>query len=206
VRLALREETERLRTEVEAGRRKGLAAEAAERLFAAAPELDGGEPPAEPGELAVGERVRHRLLGWEGVLDKLDRGRAEVAVRGKRVRCKEDELVPVGGDGGKAAAGSSPKGAAASRRRIETPDVDDAPSELHLIGQRIEPALAELDVYLDRALLANRQTVRVVHGHGSGRLRKAVREHLRGHRAVSSHRPGEPEEGGDGATVVTLRG
>ena len=80
------------------------------------------------------------------------------------------------------------------------------PVELHLIGQRVEPALAELDAYLDRALLANRTTVRVVHGHGSGRLRKAVREHLRGHRAVSAHRPGEPDEGGDGATVVTLRG
>jgi DNA mismatch repair protein MutS2 len=205
----LRAETERLRSELAAGRRQGVEVRAVERLFEAAPELPTEEP--EPaGEIAVGGRVRHRALGWEGVLERLDRGRAEVAVRGKRVRCKADELAPAGGGAGGAAGvprtGGAPRGAAAARRRVETPDIDEAPSELHLIGQRVEPALAELDAYLDRALLANRTTVRVVHGHGSGRLRKAVREHLRGHRAVSAHRPGEPDEGGDGATVVTLRG
>ncbi len=80
------------------------------------------------------------------------------------------------------------------------------PGELKLIGQRVEPALDELDLYLDRALLAGLAEVRVVHGHGSGRLRDAVREHLRDHPAVASHRPGRRREGGDGATVVTLAG
>jgi len=70
----------------------------------------------------------------------------------------------------------------------------------------VEPALAELDDYLDHALLASRPEVRVVHGHGTGALRDAVRAHLRGHPAVSSQRPGQRNEGGDGATVVTLRG
>ncbi len=70
----------------------------------------------------------------------------------------------------------------------------------------MEPALDELDQFLDRALLASVAEVRVVHGHGSGRLRDAVREHLRGHPAVGSFRPGRRNEGGDGATVVTLAG
>jgi DNA mismatch repair protein MutS2 len=48
--------------------------------------------------------------------------------------------------------------------------------------------------------------VRIVHGHGTGQLRSAVREHLRGHPAVASQRPGAPEEGGNGATVVVLKG
>jgi DNA mismatch repair protein MutS2 len=52
--------------------------------------------------------------------------------------------------------------------------------------------------------LASLPEVRVIHGHGSGRLRAAVREHLRSHRAVSDQRPGRVNEGGDGATVVTL--
>jgi DNA mismatch repair protein MutS2 len=202
----LRAETEKLRAEVEAGRRKGLAAAAAERLFEAAPELPAEEPEEEV-EIAAGGRVRHRALGWEGVLEKLDRGRAEVAVKGKRVRCKADELVGVGAGGGDGAGVSAAKadrrGAA---RRISTPAAADVPVELHLIGERVEPALERLDAYLDRALLASAETVRVVHGHGSGRLRAAVREHLRGHPAVASQRPGQEDEGGNGATVVTLRG
>ena len=77
--------------------------------------------------------------------------------------------------------------------------------ELNLIGQRVEPALEELDAFLDRALLSGRAEVRVVHGHGTGRLRDAVRERLRHHPAVVAARPGAPNEGGNGATVVTLR-
>jgi DNA mismatch repair protein MutS2 len=88
-------------------------------------------------------------------------------------------------------------------------DLDEAGTvapEINLIGQRVEPALDQLDAYLDQALLASRKEVRVVHGHGSGRLRQAVREHLRRHRGVADLRPGAPNEGGDGATVVTFRG
>ena len=163
--------------------------------------------------------MRHRLLGWKGTLEKLDRGRAEVAVRGKRLQCRPEELalVATGGRGAATAAGGSratatpPAPASAERRGhrgSSSPDVAAAPAppELNLIGERVEPALDRLDEYLDRALLAGGPEVRVVHGHGSGRLRQAVREHLRSHPAVAAHRPGERDEGGNGATVVTLRG
>ena len=89
---------------------------------------------------------------------------------------------------------------------VATPDAAPPAAELKLIGMRVEPALDELDLYLDRALLAGLEQVRVVHGHGSGRLREAVREHLRHHPAVASHRAGRKSEGGNGATVVTLAG
>jgi DNA mismatch repair protein MutS2 len=195
----LREESERIRREVEEGRRRGLAAAAVERLFAGAPEVAPAEDGEEAGgELAAGDRVRHRQLGWEGVLEKIDRGRAEVAVRGKRLQCRPEELTAVAGAAPRRGAGVSWQAAA---------DAEAAPpAELMLIGERVEPALARLDEYLDRALLASRPEVRVVHGHGSGRLRDAVRTHLRGHPAVGHQRPGAEGEGGDGATVVTLRG
>jgi DNA mismatch repair protein MutS2 len=192
--------------EVEAGRRKGLAAEATERAFAEAPELPGAEPEA-AGRLEVGARVRHRSLGWEGDLQSLDRGKAEVRVAGKRLRCSEEELVVVADEKGPKRGRPGPRPAG----RGKGVDLDlaagaEAPQELQLIGERVEPALRRLDDYLDRALLASRREVRIVHGHGSGQLRKAVREHLRGHPAVANHRPGKPEEGGDGATVVVLNG
>jgi DNA mismatch repair protein MutS2 len=88
---------------------------------------------------------------------------------------------------------------------VVAPAAEAAP-ELRLIGRRVEPALAALDHYLDQALLGALEEVRVVHGHGTGALRDAVREHLRDHPAVGSFRAGGREEGGDGATVVLLRG
>jgi DNA mismatch repair protein MutS2 len=159
----------------------------------------------------VGGTVRHIGLGWQGTLEKLEAGRAEVLVRGKRVRCKPEELAPAGGSApvlskaDRIAAESDSK----SRRNVRSErDVEDSvsvPPELNLIGQRVEPALEEMESYIDRALLAARKEIRIVHGHGSGRLRQAVRERLRGHRGVDSMRPGAPNEGGDGATVVQLR-
>ncbi|KAB2959184.1 MAG: hypothetical protein F9K16_12695, partial [Thermoanaerobaculia bacterium] len=63
----------------------------------------------------------------------------------------------------------------------------------------------ELDDFLDRAVQAELREVRVVHGHGTGRLRDALREHLRRHPLAAASRAGAPNEGGNGATVVTLR-
>lgn len=201
----LRREVERLRERFEEGRRKGLEAEALETLFAEAPAFVEEETGA-ASSLAVGEPVRHVGLGWQGVLEKLEDGRAEVLVRGKRVRCRPEELAPAGpGAPAKRERAVPPAERAAASRR----DLDEAaeiPPEINLIGMRVEPALEELDSYIDRALLASRKQVRVVHGHGSGRLRQAVRDHLRGHRGIAEIRSGAPNEGGNGATVVTFRG
>jgi DNA mismatch repair protein MutS2 len=65
--------------------------------------------------------------------------------------------------------------------------------------------LEALDLYLDRAMLGSFDEVRVVHGHGTGRLKKAVREYLSKHPAVASSRSGGQGEGGDGVTVARLR-
>jgi DNA mismatch repair protein MutS2 len=76
------------------------------------------------------------------------------------------------------------------------------PIELDLRGQRVEDGLAALDAYLDRAVLSGLPWVRVIHGHGTGAMKSAVREALRAHPSVRRSRPGEKGEGGDGATVV----
>ncbi len=59
--------------------------------------------------------------------------------------------------------------------------------------------------FLDRSLGAGRTVAFLIHGHGTGALRDAVRETLRASRVVARQRPGEPAEGGDGVTVVWLR-
>ncbi len=190
----LRAEVERIREQVEAGRKRGLPEAAVDRLFADAPAVEiEEEAGAEP---ALGDSVEHRRLGWKGVVDRLDRGRAEVSVHGKRMRCRVEDLKVVA---------AKPAATGRRRERPRAPASPPAPRELNLIGQRVEEALGLLDAYLDRALLTAEGDVRIVHGHGSGRLRKAVREHLRGHPAVAGQRPGREDEGGDGATVVALR-
>ena len=82
----------------------------------------------------------------------------------------------------------------------------DAPSsdEIHLLGLRVDEALTQLEVFLNRALLAGKREVRIVHGLGTGRLMRAVRAYLEKHEAVEALRPGTPLEGGEGVTVVRL--
>jgi len=80
----------------------------------------------------------------------------------------------------------------------------DAASELNLIGMRSQEALVALDVFLDRAVQAGHASVRIIHGIGSGALRRAVHGYLAKSPYCSSYRSGESTEGGEGVTVVTL--
>ncbi|MFI5262333.1 MAG: Smr/MutS family protein, partial [Candidatus Limnocylindrales bacterium] len=98
------------------------------------------------------------------------------------------------------AAGSPP--AAPARRGSAAPAT--VASTLDLRGARVDEALEALERYLDRAAVAGAGRVTIVHGHGSGALRDAVRATLGGHPLVREWRPGGRGEGGDGASVVDL--
>ena len=69
----------------------------------------------------------------------------------------------------------------------------------------VDEALPRVDKLLDEATMADRQSVRVIHGFGQGRLRKAVAELLEGHPHVAAWRAGNAGEGGGGVTVVELK-
>src|SRR5262249_51641851 len=77
--------------------------------------------------------------------------------------------------------------------------------EILLLGQTTDEARDRVEKYLDDAFLAGLARVRLVHGKGSGALRKTVRDLLAGHPLVESFRDGEPSEGGTGATVAALK-
>jgi DNA mismatch repair protein MutS2 len=195
VRKRLGREVERLREELEAGRRRGLEAEAIERIFHDSPV---SEPERSTLPVEVGGLVSHRGLGWEGTVSKIAGDRAEVIVQGKRMVCPVSDLD------GRAGEAKNGKGKRSSSV-VSTPEVSEAvPVELQLRGERVESALEKLDIYLDQALLGSLAEVRIVHGHGTGKLKQAVREALEHHAAVSKWRPGDRNEGGDGATVVSL--
>lgn len=90
-------------------------------------------------------------------------------------------------------------------RGIATPPVRAVATELMLIGKRTDEARDLVEQYLDDAFMAGLPTVRLVHGKGTGALRKSVRDVLAAHPLVESYRDGEPAEGGAGATVAALK-
>jgi DNA mismatch repair protein MutS2 len=168
--------------------------------------------PADDVTLRVGDRAEHRRFKTVGEIVSIDGTRAILSMNGKRMQVELKDLAPVA----KATAGKTstksilpanpPK--ASKKKSEQTDDTHDmevpVTAELNLIGQRVEEALEESDKFLDRALLDRKPAVRIIHGYGTGTLRKAVREHLRRHPAVRSYRPGDEHEGGDGATIALL--
>jgi DNA mismatch repair protein MutS2 len=155
--------------------------------------------PVEQRSIRVGEKVEHRKFKVTGELISVDGAKAVLNVNGRKMTVETRDLIPKGGAPATSAAGS--------RSGPRSTGSDNAPTisaELNLVGQRVDDALDESDRFLDRALLEGKEAVRIIHGFGTGTLRKAIREHLRKHPAVKSWRPGADNEGGDGATVVTL--
>jgi len=90
-----------------------------------------------------------------------------------------------------------PAGGRANARTVET--------TIDVRGHRAEEAISQVDRFVDESLMSGRDAVFVIHGHGTGALRTAIRTHLASHKAVDKHRPGEQSEGGDGVTVAFLK-
>jgi DNA mismatch repair protein MutS2 len=159
--------------------------------------------PEDTRPVRVGDRAQHRKFKVTGDVVSIDGGRAVLNVNGRKMQVETRDLVAMPG-----AAPADSAGAARRGRRAphQTQDVTPVSAELNLIGQRVDDALEESDKFLDRALLEGKQAVRIIHGFGTGTLRRAIREHLRKHPAVKSWRPGGENEGGDGATIAVLDG
>jgi dsDNA-specific endonuclease/ATPase MutS2 len=83
-------------------------------------------------------------------------------------------------------------------------EVPSAARELKIIGLRVEEALPLVDKAIDEALVGGLRELEVIHGAGTGRLRKAVRDYLREHDFVENFEPGGPGRGGDGVTIVAI--
>lgn len=218
----LREKRRRLSAEIQEARQRirevmaGLSGarspkevhEARARLEEVAFELRGPLPdtrsPALPlGDARPGDPVEVVPLGQQGVLlDDPSSGKGKV-----RVQVGQMEVwVDVGSLGGVPSHGpDSAREKAGISSAVLTGEGVQAPRELDLRGMRADDALEELAHYLDRALLGPMQEVRIIHGHGTGALKRAVRQWLANCPWIIGFRPGIKGEGGDGVTVVELR-
>ncbi|MGO9570752.1 MAG: endonuclease MutS2 [Desulfomonilaceae bacterium] len=158
-----------------------------------------GTPLEKPVDLPqVGSRVRVKSLEREGTVKAvLDKGRVEVGIGNLTIRAGAEDLVVR--DQGSAKNSSSKK----EQIRIDIPPVSPK-WELNVIGLRVEDALPIVEKALDEALLGGLPSMNIIHGKGTGRLKKAIWDYLSGHALVQSFRSGDIRAGGAGVTVVDL--
>lgn len=150
------------------------------------------QTPAHAG-IEVGQRVYSRRYGQEGEVLQVRGDRAEVRLGVVRLNLPVTDLEVVAGQ---------PSGGS-----ISLPDATPGPlsQRVDLRGMSLDEALFELERALDQAALARSERVEVIHGKGTGTLRKGVEKFLRRHPLVAEHALGEVYEGGWGVTVVKLR-
>jgi len=161
-------------------------------------------PPPPPrkgqGPVTTGADVEILSLGVHGsVTEMLAGGReAEVLSGGIRMRVPIGDLTLSGPEGDR-------KGVRVAAGSVSYEGRGEAPSEINLIGTRVEDALSSLDKALDRSMFGPGRFLRVVHGKGTGALKKAISTALEGDPRVQAFGPAPLDEGGAGVTIVELK-
>ncbi|AQU76051.1 endonuclease MutS2 [Priestia megaterium] len=175
--------------------------EARKRLEDAVPTLEKSKKkPAAPKKqertLQAGDEVKVLSWGQKGTLvERVSNNEWQVQMGIMKMKVKEKDLEYI----------SSPK--PVETKPLATVKGKDyhVNLELDLRGERYENALIRVEKYIDDALLANYPRVSIIHGKGTGALRKGVQEYLKNHRSVKNIRFGEASEGGSGVTVVEFK-
>ena len=155
-------------------------------------------------DLRIGDSVKVLSMNLRGTVSTLPDARGNLFVQmgilRSQVNLKDLEKLP--DDTGSAAA-SFKKQSGGSR--IKMSKSASIHTEINLLGKTTDEALVELDKYLDDAYLAHLPSVRIVHGKGTGALRKAVHQYLRRQKHVASFRLGEFGEGDSGVTIAEFK-
>lgn len=155
--------------------------------------------PIPQGELQPGDHVFVTSLNAEGEVVSIGGGdQIEVQVGNLRVRVDADNLE-------RRAGRLKPQPEVGLSGYADGPRPESPGIELNLRGFLVEDALPALEAYLDQAYLAGLPWVRIIHGHGTGALKKAVRDEVRKHPLVKEHKRAPQNEGGDGVTIVRFK-
>jgi DNA mismatch repair protein MutS2 len=173
-------------------------AEVAERVRAGLEAVEPKVAPAPRRPAQPGDRVAVGGFGLEGVVVSVSGSQAELDVRGKRMRAKVKDLEVVGGP-------APQKASAPVRVNVTLQPRDGLLSELNVIGCTVDEAIERTERFLDETLITEQRTVRLVHGHGTGQLRRALADLLREHPLVATFHLAPQEQGGGGVTVVELK-
>ncbi len=156
--------------------------------------------------LHIGDSVKVLSLGLKGTVSTLPdaKGNLFVQMGILRSQVKLNDIELLEEETIKAPSYSSSK-KGSGQSRIKMSKSASATTEINLLGKTTDEAIMELDKYLDDAYLAHLPSVRIVHGKGTGALRKAVHQYLRRQKHVAEYRLGEFGEGDSGVTIATFK-
>jgi DNA mismatch repair protein MutS2 len=155
-------------------------------------------------QLQPGAKIRVRGFSKPVVFRRIDGSSAEIEAGPLRMKVAIDEILSVEAEPAASKPnlpGSKLQGVTVTTQRIEGAGT----AEINLIGMTVEEATGRLDKFLDDAALANRPAVRIIHGHGTGALRKGIGTFLSSHPLVEKHSFETEERGGKAITLVELR-
>ncbi|MDO4620272.1 MAG: endonuclease MutS2 [Lachnospiraceae bacterium] len=154
------------------------------------------------GDLQLGDSVKVLSLGLKGTVSTLpdSKGNLFVTMGVMRTKVRIDDLVMVQEE----ETDKKNNKKTASGRLAMSKSLTIS-TEINLLGKTVDEACSELDKYLDDAVIAHLEQVRIVHGKGTGALRKGVQQFLKRNKHVESFRLGEFGEGDAGVTIAKLR-
>ena len=153
-------------------------------------------------DLAIGDAVKVISLGLKGTVSTLpdSKGFLFVTLGIMRTKVRIDDLIKLDEE-----EITAPNLKRTGSGKISMSKSLSVSHEINLLGKTVDEACQELDKYLDDAALAHLETVRIVHGKGTGALRAGVQKYLKRNRHVKSFRLGEFGEGDAGVTIATLK-
>jgi DNA mismatch repair protein MutS2 len=146
---------------------------------------------------AIGDRVAVGGLGLEAVVTGIHDGTAELDVRGKRIRASVRDLRVI--------AGAPPVAAGTVKVHVDLQPRETSTTDLNVVGCSVDEAISRAERFLDESLLTDQRTVRLIHGYGTGQLKRALAGFLQQHPLVARFDQAPPEQGGGGVTVVELK-
>lgn len=156
-----------------------------------------------PGDFKLGESVKVLSMNLTGTVSSLPDSRGNLTVQmgilRSQVNISDLEIIE------EPASYNSKSMKRTSKGKLKMSKSLSVSPEINLLGKTVDEAVSELDKYLDDAILSHLSTVRVVHGKGTGALRKGIHEFLRRQKHVKSYRLGEFGEGDAGVTIVELK-
>jgi DNA mismatch repair protein MutS2 len=162
----------------------------------AIPEPSALSPQPSPlSHVVVGCRVIVGGLGLEATVTAVHDGTAELDVRGKRMRASIRDLRIIGGQ----------PAAPRVNVNVELQPRETTALDLNVIGCTVDEALTRAERFLDESLLTDQRVIRLIHGYGTGQLKRALTGFLQQHPLVARFATAPPEQGGGGVTVVELK-
>jgi DNA mismatch repair protein MutS2 len=189
--------------EVRSGAREELNAAVVQTISES--QADLGIPKAAAGGvnadlLVAGTKVRVRGFSKPVILRRVEGRNAEIEAGPLRMKIATEEIIGV-----ETSPAGNVSSTSAASGSVSAPSRFAAATEINVIGQTVEQATEQVDKLLDNAAMAHLLSVRIIHGHGTGALRRGLSEFLRTHPLVAKHGSEEDERGGKAITVVELR-